>query len=129
MFLKDFIKLSLKLIISIYFCAVLVFILLNVGSSEWNLLTDALSPIKLFEEIISGNFLFIMYTTIGTVFIFRFNYLRRKKVDYEDGGRVCRGQNNLLINKYYFYLHFKHTSSSTPTADKSGQAATLESTD
>ena len=88
MFLKDFIKFSLKLIISVYLCAVLIFILLNVGSHNENYLTAAFSPIKLFEEIISGNFLFIMYTTIGTVFIFRFNYLRRKKVNYENGGRV-----------------------------------------
>jgi hypothetical protein len=87
MFLKDYIKLSLKLIISVYLCAVLVFILVNVGSHNENYLTDAFSPIKLFEEVISGNFLFIIYTTLGTVFIFRFNYLRRKKVDYEDGGR------------------------------------------
>jgi uncharacterized integral membrane protein len=88
MFLKDYIKFSLKLIISVYLCAVLIFILINVGSHNENYLTDAFSPIKLFEEIITGNFLFIMYTTIATVFIFRFNYLRRKKVDYEDGGRA-----------------------------------------
>jgi len=85
MFLKDILKFSLKLIVSVYLCAVLVFILLNVGSANENYLTDAFSPIKLFEEIISGNFLFIMYTTIGAVFIFRFNYLRRKKVDYWKG--------------------------------------------
>jgi hypothetical protein len=42
----------------------------------------------LFDEIIAGNLLFIMITIIGTVFIFRFQYLRRKKVDYQDGGRV-----------------------------------------
>ncbi len=88
MFLKDFIKFSLKLIVSVYFCAVFIFILINVGSNNENYLIDAFSPIKLFEEIISGNFLFIMFTIIGTVFIFRFNYLRRKKVDYEDGGRA-----------------------------------------
>jgi hypothetical protein len=85
MFLKDFIKFSLKLIISVYLCAVLIFILINVGSHNENYLTDAFSPIKLFEEIISGNFLFIMYTTLATVFIFLFNYLRRKKVDYWSG--------------------------------------------
>ena len=85
MFLKDIIKFSLNLIVSIYLCAVLVFILLNVGSANENYLTDAFSPIKLFEELISGNFLFIMYTTIGAVFIFKFNYLRRKKVDYWKG--------------------------------------------
>ena len=85
MFLKDFIKFSLKLIISVYLCAVLTFILINVGSHNENYLTDAFSPIKLFEEIITGNFLFIMYTTIATVFIFRFNYLRSKYVDYWRG--------------------------------------------
>jgi len=85
MFLKDIIRFSLNLIVSIYLCAVLVFILLNVGSANENYLTDAFSPIKLFEELISGNFLFIMFTTIGAVFIFRFNYLRRKKVDYWKG--------------------------------------------
>jgi len=85
MFLKDILKFSLKLIVSVYLCAVLVFILLNVGSANENYLTDAFSPIKLFEEIISGNFLFITFTTIGAVFIFRFNYLRRKTVDYWKG--------------------------------------------
>ena len=85
MFLKDVITFSLKLILSVYVCAVLIFILLNVGSANENYLTDAFSPIKLFEELISGNFLFIMFTTIGAVFIFRFNYLRRKKVDYWKG--------------------------------------------
>ena len=82
---KEIIKFSLKLLISVYLCAVLVFILLNVGSANENYLTDAFSPVKLFEEIISGNFLFIMYTTIGAVFIFRFNYLRSKYVDYWQG--------------------------------------------
>ncbi len=85
MLLKDFIKFSLKLIISVYLCAVLIYILINVGSHNENYLTDAFSPIKLFEEIIFGNFLFIMYTTLATVFIFRFNYYRRKKVDYWSG--------------------------------------------
>ena len=87
MFLTDIIKFSLRLIISIYFCAVFAFIIVSVGSSNENFLTDAFSPIKLFEEIISGNFLFIMITIFGTVFIFRFNSLRRKKVDYDVGGR------------------------------------------
>jgi hypothetical protein len=85
MFLKDFIKFSLKLIISVYLCAVLIFILINVGSNNENYLTHAFSPIKLFKEIISGNFSFITYTTLATIFIFRFNYLRRKKVDYWKG--------------------------------------------
>jgi predicted Na+-dependent transporter len=79
---KDFIKFSLKLIMVVYVCAILIFILLNVGSHNENYLTDAFSPVKLFEEIISGNFLFIMCTTIATVFIFRFNYYRREKEDY-----------------------------------------------
>jgi hypothetical protein len=82
MSLKDVIKFSLKLIIAVYLCSVLVYILLNVGSANENYLTDAFSPIKLFEEIISGNFLFILYTTLGTVFILRFNYLRNIYVDY-----------------------------------------------
>ncbi len=85
MFLKDFIKFSLKLITSVYLCAGFIFILINVGSHNENYLTDAFSPIKLFEEIISGNFLFIMYTTLATVFIFLFNYFTRKKVDYWQG--------------------------------------------
>lgn len=85
MFLKDFIKFSLKLIISVYLCVVLIFILINAGSNNENYLTDAFSPIKLFEEIISGNLLFIMYTTLASVIIFLFNYLRRKKVDYWKG--------------------------------------------
>jgi hypothetical protein len=85
MSLKDFIIFSLKLIISVYLCAVLIFILINVGSHHEDYLTDTFSPIKLFEEIFSGNFLFIMYLTLATVFIFRFNLLRRKKVDYWKG--------------------------------------------
>jgi hypothetical protein len=85
MSLKDILKFSLKLIISVYLVGVLVFILLNVGSAKKNYLTDAFSPIKLFEEIISGNLPFILYTTLGTVFILRFNYLRTKYVDYWKG--------------------------------------------
>ncbi len=85
MFSKGFIKFSLKLIISIYFCAVLTFILINVGSNNKNYLLEAFSPIRLFEEIISGNFSFIMFTTLATIFIFRFNYLRRTYVDYWKG--------------------------------------------
>ncbi|HEY6436155.1 MAG TPA: hypothetical protein VIY47_06170 [Ignavibacteriaceae bacterium] len=85
MSINDFIKFSLKLIIAVYLCGVLVFILLNVGSANKDYLTDAFSPVKLFEEIISGNLLFILYTTLGTVFIFRFNYLRNKYVDYWKG--------------------------------------------
>jgi hypothetical protein len=82
---KDIIKLFLKLIISVYLCGVLVFILINVGSANKNYLADAFSPVILFKEIISGNFLFILYTTLGTVFILRFNYLRTKYVDYWKG--------------------------------------------
>lgn len=85
MSLKDIIKFLLKLIIAVYVCGILVFILLNAGSANENYLTDAFSPVKLFEEIISGNFLFILYTTLGTVFIFRFNYLRNVYVDYWKG--------------------------------------------
>jgi hypothetical protein len=85
MSLKDILKFSLKLILAVYVCGVLVFILLNIGSADENYLTDAFSPVKLFEEIISGNFLFILYATLGTVFILRFNYLRNKYVDYWKG--------------------------------------------
>lgn len=88
MSLKDILKFSLKLIIAVYVCGVLIYILINVGSENVNYLTDAFSPVKLFEEIISGNFLLILYITLVTVLIFLFNYLRRKKVDYEDGGRA-----------------------------------------
>jgi len=87
MSLKDILKVSLKLIITLYFCAVFAFIISSIGSNNKYFLLDAFSPLKLFNEIISGNFLFIMVTILGTVFIFRFNYLRRKKVDYEEGGR------------------------------------------
>ena len=85
MSLKDILKFSLKLIIAVYICGVLVFLLLNIGSENENYFTDAFSPVKLFEEMLSGNFLFILYTTLGTVFILRFNYLRNKYVDYWKG--------------------------------------------
>ncbi len=88
MILKDIIKLSLKLIITLYFCAVFAFIINSIGLNNKNFLLDAFSPLKLFNEIISGNFLFIIVTILGTVFIFRLNYLRRKKVDYEEGGKI-----------------------------------------
>jgi hypothetical protein len=68
--------------LSVYLCGVLVFILLNVGSANENYLTDAFSPVKLFEEMLSGNLPFILYTTLGTIFIFRFNYLRNTYEDY-----------------------------------------------
>ncbi len=88
MILKDIIKLSLKLMVTLYFCAVFAFIISSIGSNNKNFLLDAFSPIKLFDEIVAGNFLFIMITILATVFIFRFRYLRSKKVDYEEGGRV-----------------------------------------
>ena len=88
MSLKNIIKYSLKLIIAMYFCAVFVYILSNVGSKNKNLIIDAFSPSTLLSEIVSGNWLFILYTVIGTVFILRFNALRRRKADYEEGGRV-----------------------------------------
>ncbi len=87
MSLKDILKAFLKLIVTLYFCAVFAFIINSIGSNNKNFLLDAFSPIKLLNEIISGNFLFIMITILGSVFIIRFNYLRRKKVDYEEGGR------------------------------------------
>lgn len=85
MFITDIIKFSSKLIISVYLCGVLVFILLNVGSDNENYLIDAFSPIRLFKEIISGNISFIMFTTLAVIFIFRFNYYRKKKIDYWKG--------------------------------------------
>jgi hypothetical protein len=88
MSIKDFIKLSLKLIVSIYFCAVFVYILINVASRNSQIYIDAFSPVKLFNEIVSGNILFIIYIIFGTVFIFKFNYLRKKKVDYKEGGKA-----------------------------------------
>jgi ABC-type antimicrobial peptide transport system permease subunit len=83
---REIIKFILKIIITLYFCAVFAFIFVFFGSR--NFLLDAFSPVKLFNEIMVGNFLFIMITILGTVFILRFNYLRKKKVDYEDGGRA-----------------------------------------
>jgi hypothetical protein len=82
---RDIIKFLLKLILAVYLCGVLVFILLNVGSANENYLADAFSPITLFEEMLSGNLPFILYSTLGVVFIFRFNYLRTKYVDYWKG--------------------------------------------
>jgi hypothetical protein len=85
MSLTDIIKFSLKLITAVYLCGVLVFILVNVGSANENYLADAFSPVKLFEEIISGNLPFILYTTLGAVFIIKFDYLRTKYVNYWKG--------------------------------------------
>ena len=82
MSLTDILKFSLKLIIAVYLCGILVFILLNVGSANENYLAEAFSPVKLFEEILSGNLPFILFTTLGAVFIFRFNHLRSIYVDY-----------------------------------------------
>ena len=85
---SNIIKFMLKLIVAMYFCGVFAFIIVSIGSKNKNYFIEAFSPIKIFNEITSGNFLFILLTVLGTVFIFRFNYLRRKKVDYEDGGKV-----------------------------------------
>ncbi len=54
MLLKDIIKLSLKLIVTLYFCAIFVFIINSIGSNNKVFLLDAFSPLKLFHEIISG---------------------------------------------------------------------------
>lgn len=88
MILKDIIKYFLKLIVTLYLCAVFALVISSAGSVTKNVLFDALSPVNLFNEIQTGNFSFIMITVLSYVFIFRFNYLRRKKVDYEEGGRV-----------------------------------------
>ncbi len=88
MFLQDILKFTLRLIVTLYVGAIFAFILVSIGSNNNNFLLDAFSPVKLFNEIAAGNLLFIMITILATVFIFRFNFLRRKKVDYEDGGRV-----------------------------------------
>jgi hypothetical protein len=88
MSLKDILKVFLKLIVTLYFCAIFAFIISSIGSNNKNILLNAFLPHKLFNEIVVGNFLFIMITILATVFIFRFNYLRSKKVDYKEGGRV-----------------------------------------
>lgn len=88
MSLKNILKYFLRLIIAMYFCAVFIYILSNVVSKNKNSFIDAFSPITLFGEVVSGNWLFILYTIIGTVFILRFNALKRRKVDYEEGGRA-----------------------------------------
>ena len=88
MSLKNTIKISLKLIIAMYFCAVFIYILSNIGSKNKYLILDAFSPIILLGEVFSGNWLFILYTIIGTIFVLRFNALRRRKVYYEQGERA-----------------------------------------
>lgn len=85
---KNIIKYFLRLIIAMYFSAVFIYILSNVGSKNKNTFIDAFSPSTLFGEVVSGNWLFILYTIIVTAFILRFNVLRRRKVDYEEGGRA-----------------------------------------
>jgi hypothetical protein len=88
MTIRDVIKFTIKLIVAIYVCAVLLFIIFSVSSGSENSILDAFSPVKIFNEITSGNSFYIITVIIGTVFIMRFNYFRKKKVDYEDGGRV-----------------------------------------
>lgn len=86
--LKYILKLFLKLLVSLYFCAVFAFIITSIGSNNNNILLDAFSPLKLINEIVDGNEIFIMVTILANVFIFRFNYLRNKKIDYQEGGRT-----------------------------------------
>jgi hypothetical protein len=78
----DILKFLFKYLITFYFCAAFTFIILSVGSNNKNYFIDAFSPINLFNQILSGNFSFIYYTSAFIVFVFSFNYLRRKKVDY-----------------------------------------------
>jgi hypothetical protein len=79
-------KFILKAIITIYFCAVLGYILCFIGNK--NYLIDAFSPAILINELLSGNTILIEITVLGTIFIYRFNSLRRQRVDYWTGGRA-----------------------------------------
>ena len=90
MTIREIIKFLLKLIIVIYLCAVFVFILFSVTSGSKNSILDAFSPINLFNEIISGNWLFIYLLLLLTIFVLGFNYYRRTRVDYGDGGAPPR---------------------------------------
>ena len=88
MTIRGVIKFTIKLIVAIYVCAVFISIVFSVSSGSENSILDAFSPVKIFNEIASGNYLYITTVIIGAVVIMRFNYFRNKKVDYEDGGRV-----------------------------------------
>jgi len=81
----DLIKLGLKLVIGSYVCAILGYIIISVGSERKNYLTEAFSPIKLFNEILVGNYSFIYISAALLSFFIFFNRLRRTKVDYWDG--------------------------------------------
>ena len=72
---KNFIKFILKLVFSVYVSAVLSFLLLNVGLSNKYSLPDAFSPTKIYADIISGDFMFIVLTIGGVLLFFRYtNY-------------------------------------------------------
>jgi len=90
MTIREIIKFSIKIIIVIYLCAVFAFIVFSVTPESKNSILDSFSPINLFNEIISGNWLFIYLLIFLTIFVLGFNYYRRTRVDYEDGGAPPR---------------------------------------
>jgi len=85
MSLKDILKFLLKLALSIYVSAAFGYIIMLATSTREGSLIDALSPVNLFNEIISGNVTVFYTTIIGTVLIMFFNYFRNKKVDWHVG--------------------------------------------
>ena len=87
---REIIKFSIKLIVAIYLCAVFAFIVFSVSSGSKNSILDAFSPINLFNEIISGNWLFIYLLLLLTIFVLGFNHYRRTRVDYGEGGAPPR---------------------------------------
>ncbi len=74
----------LKIIITFYVSAVLIYILLHIGSGEGLYFFNAFLPARLYEKFVSrpeG----ILYTLLLFIFIIKFNFLRRLKIDYWTG--------------------------------------------
>ena len=85
MTLIDLFKFFLKLIISVYVSAAFGYIIMLATSTRKGAFFDALSPVKLFNEITSGNVTVTYTTIIGTILIMGFNYFRKTKVDWHRG--------------------------------------------
>lgn len=88
--IKKIIISSFKLIVTVYLFNVIGYLIMAVGYTKNYSLSDAVSPLRMINGIISGNAGSILLTLLGVIFFCLFKYWRKTKVDYWRGGRGSR---------------------------------------
>gem|GEM_PF-2477365 len=78
---------GLKLLITVYLFNVFGFFIKAAGYNKKYSLSEAFSPIKMADDIISGNKITLLFTISGVLFFTLFKYWRTTKVDYWRGGK------------------------------------------